>query len=104
MKMVIIITSFENMKPLRSFLFLVLAAMACSTHAQSKVTISSPDSLPFIAVWNNVQLNQVPSFSITFRENIVGKVPVQLSFPSHPNLVVKSQPPSNWILSKAPTN
>ena len=57
-------------------------------NAQSKVTISSPDSLPFIAVWNNVQLNQVPSFSITFREDMVGKVPVQLSFPSHPNLLV----------------
>lgn len=57
--------------------------------AQSKITISAPDSLPFLAVWNNVAINQYPAYSITFREENGGKIPMHLSFPTRPDLAIQ---------------
>lgn len=57
--------------------------------AQSKITISAPDSLPFLAVWNNVAINQHPALSVTFREENTGKIPVQLSFPSRTDIAIQ---------------
>jgi hypothetical protein len=67
------------------FIFLfVLFTFHVNGFSQTKVTISAPDSLPYIAVWNGVQMNQVALNSITFQEAVVSKVPVQISFPTHP--------------------
>jgi Domain of unknown function (DUF4476) len=67
-------------------LLFVFFTIALQGYSQTKVTISAPDSLPYIAVWNGVQLNQVAVNSITFQESISNKVPVQINFPSHPEL------------------
>ncbi|MEN9639266.1 MAG: hypothetical protein RLZZ262_1134 [Bacteroidota bacterium] len=78
------------MKIIRHFNLYFFLCVSCSIMtAQSKITITAPDSLPFIAVWKNVQLNQTPVYSVTFREDNAGKIPVTLSFPSHPQITVQ---------------
>ena len=79
-----------TMKTLHLIALLFIAALCHrSSLAQSKITIASADSLPFIATWNTTVLNQTPVYSITFREDNVGKIPVLMSFPTRSEITIQ---------------
>ena len=54
--------------------------------AQCRISIESPDSLPFLFSVNDLVVNQVPVLSITLDQASAGKINFKADFPSRPEL------------------
>lgn len=54
--------------------------------AQCRISIESPDSLPFLFSVNDLVVNQVPILSITLDQASAGKINFKADFPSRPEL------------------
>ena len=55
-------------------------------HAQCRITIEAPDSLPFLFSVNDQQVNQLPVLSMTFNQSVAGKLNFKADFPARPEL------------------
>lgn len=68
------------------FISSVLMFMFLQTHAQSRISVKSPDSLAFTLSISETAINQWPCISTSFDFPQSGKVNVTMSFPNHKEL------------------
>ncbi|MCC6600298.1 MAG: DUF4476 domain-containing protein [Crocinitomicaceae bacterium] len=76
---------------IRTVLLLIFLFLLQTLWAQSRVTISSPDSLAFILTINDQKINNVPCTSITIERISAGKTTISMSCGTDRTLVINQQ-------------
>ncbi len=73
-------------KKIRILWTLLGCALSAMNHAQCRITVEAPDSLPFLFSVNETSVNQTPIFSLTLDQPVSGKVNFRASFLHRPEL------------------
>jgi Domain of unknown function (DUF4476) len=73
-------------KPIQLLLVFFACLSGLQLHAQSRITIESPDSLPFLFSVNDQLVNQLPVLALTLDQPVSGKVNLKADFLHRPEL------------------